>query len=248
MINKTPGREAFPTDMFFQHSKVLERAGNFNKKYKNGSITALPIVETIQGDLASVIPSNLISITDGQIFTSKDKYNNGQFPAIDIGLSVSRTGSSVQNPITKFASKDLRSKYLDLYEIKKFADMSIEVNSNLKKQFADFKALNTIIYQFGFDLYKPSQILILSRMFWNNLLAKIEDNKNFTKAFKNYCKKDKGAKMIIDKIENEDYKDNLDYLDQGIKAIFNPLIKVASNNFTSTISKKEYQNLIEGKN
>lgn len=136
-IGKNPGREAYPTDIFYQHSRLLERAGRFNAKYKNGSITCLPIVETVQGDIASLIPSNVISITDGQIFTSSDLFNEGKFPAINIGLSVSRTGSAVQSKGLKFASRGLKTEYSALFEIKKFSDMSIDISDELKGKISD---------------------------------------------------------------------------------------------------------------
>ncbi|GFS14438.1 ATP synthase subunit alpha [Elysia marginata] len=133
-IGKSPGREAYPTDIFYEHSSLLERAGKFDSSRKNGSITALPIVETVQGDIASIIPSNIISITDGQIFTNTEQFNNGNYPAIDIPLSVSRTGSSVQSPRIKEASKTLKADYAKLSEIKKFSEMAIEVTPELDKK------------------------------------------------------------------------------------------------------------------
>lgn len=118
LLNKTPGREAYPGDVFYLHSRLLERAVRLNKKNGNGSITALPVIETQQQDLVAYIPTNVISITDGQIFLMTDLFNAGYKPAIDYGLSVSRVGSAAQ--IAKM-KKVVGSLKLDLAQYKEFA-------------------------------------------------------------------------------------------------------------------------------
>ncbi len=118
LLNKTPGREAYPGDVFYLHSRLLERAVRLNKQNGNGSITALPVIETQQQDLVAYIPTNVISITDGQIFLMTDLFNAGYKPAIDYGLSVSRVGSSAQ--IAKM-KKVVGSLKLDLAQYKEFA-------------------------------------------------------------------------------------------------------------------------------
>lgn len=106
ILRRPPGREAYPGDIFYIHSRLLERAGQLNKNKGGGSVTALPVVETKAGDISSYIPTNVISITDGQVFLSLELINKGQRPAISLGLSVSRVGSSAQYPaITDLAKK-----------------------------------------------------------------------------------------------------------------------------------------------
>lgn len=101
LLRRPPGREAFPGDIFYQHSYLLERSSQLSDETGGGSITALPIIETQAGDISAYIPTNVISITDGQIFVRDNLFNSGQKPAIDIGLSVSRVGSAAQSKLMK---------------------------------------------------------------------------------------------------------------------------------------------------
>src|ERR1700750_784071 len=101
LLRRPPGREAYPGDVFYLHSRLLERAAKLNEDYGAGSLTALPIIETQAGDLTAYIPTNVISITDGQIFLERELFYKGIRPAINIGLSVSRVGSAAQNPLMK---------------------------------------------------------------------------------------------------------------------------------------------------
>jgi proton translocating ATP synthase F1 alpha subunit len=101
LLRRPPGREAYPGDVFYLHSRLLERAAKLNEDYGSGSLTALPIIETQAGDLTAYIPTNVISITDGQIFLERELFYKGIRPAINVGLSVSRVGSAAQNPLIK---------------------------------------------------------------------------------------------------------------------------------------------------
>ncbi|UYT10309.1 F0F1 ATP synthase subunit alpha [Lactococcus garvieae] len=123
LLSRVPGREAYPGDTFYIHSSLLERAGQLNKDNGGGSITALPIIETLADDVASYIPSNVISITDGQIFLRSNLFASGQKPAVDVGISVSRVGSDAQLPLVKSLSKGLNlilSQYAELKELMMF--------------------------------------------------------------------------------------------------------------------------------
>jgi F-type H+-transporting ATPase subunit alpha len=111
ILRRPPGREAFPGDVFYVHSKLLERASQLNKNKGGGSVTALPVIETKAGDISSYIPTNVISITDGQVFLSLELINKGIRPAVSIGLSVSRVGSSAQYPAMNNLSRQLKSDY-----------------------------------------------------------------------------------------------------------------------------------------
>lgn len=242
-IGKNPGREAFPTDVFYQHSRLLERSGRFNKKYKNGSITALPIVQTVQGDVASLIPSNIISITDGQIFTSVDMFNKGEFPAIDVGMSVSRTGSAVQSKFIKGISKDLKATYSSLFDVKKFADMSIDISEELKNKVEDWFGINNVLIQFGNKGYSQEEMLILVTLFKMKSMGKIKDRTKFSVAFENYNDKNKGPKELIKRIKKGVYHSDEEKLRKDIKAVYIPLVKIASGIKNDIISEKEYNKL-----
>ena len=245
-IGRSPGREAYPTDIFFQHSSLLEKAGKFNvKKYKGGSITALPIVETVQGDIASLIPSNVISITDGQIFTSAQMFNSGELPAINIGLSVSRTGSSVQSKMIRKASKNLMSDYSMLSEIKKFSDMSIDISDELEKKLEKWAGLNNALLQYGNTPYSRAIIVIMVELYRAGALGRLKDPKKFSLVLRHFIEKDKLANKIADEIQNEKITDKR--LDSAMKALFIPLAKTASGVHGQLFSEKEIEDLKGGK-
>ena len=128
LLRRPPGREAYPGDVFFLHSRLLERAAKLSEERGGGSITALPIIETQAGDISAYIPTNVISITDGQIFLQADQFNAGQRPAVDPGLSVSRVGSSAQNKAMKKVSGKLKMHLAKYEEIKAFAQFSSELD------------------------------------------------------------------------------------------------------------------------
>ncbi len=130
LVGLSPGREAFPGDVFFMHSRLLENAGKFNHFLGNGSITAVPIVETQDGDISGYIPTNVISITDGQIYTSRSLFNKGIIPAIDIPLSVSRVGSAAQTTGMALASSGLKTSYVNYNEQMKLNSFGLDLNSN----------------------------------------------------------------------------------------------------------------------
>jgi F-type H+-transporting ATPase subunit alpha len=133
LLRRPPGREAFPGDVFYLHSRLLERAARLNEKYGGGSLTALPIIETQQGDISAYIPTNVISITDGQIFLELDLFNAGVRPAINVGISVSRVGSSAQTKAMKQVAGRLK---LDLAQYRELAAFS-QFGSDLDKTTRD---------------------------------------------------------------------------------------------------------------
>ena len=130
LLKRSPGREAYPGDVFYLHSRLLERACKLNEKYGGGSITALPIVETQSGDISAYIPTNVISITDGQIFLVTDLFNAGQRPAIDSGLSVSRVGGAAQFKATKQVAKSLKIDLASFLEMKSFAQFGSDLDKS----------------------------------------------------------------------------------------------------------------------
>lgn len=121
LLRRSPGREAYPGDIFYLHSRLLERSCKLSKELGGGSITALPIVETQSGDISAYIPTNIISITDGQLFLNTNMFNSGLRPAIDSGLSVSRVGSSAQTKVMKSVSKNLRMQLASYHEMLDFS-------------------------------------------------------------------------------------------------------------------------------
>src|SRR5579883_627085 len=133
LLRRPPGREAYPGDVFYLHSRLLERAGRLNKDYGNGSLTALPVIETQANDVSAYIPTNVISITDGQIYLESDLFNAGQRPALNVGISVSRVGSSAQIKAMKKVAGRLK---LDLAQFRELA-ASAQFGSDLDKATRD---------------------------------------------------------------------------------------------------------------
>lgn len=133
ILRRPAGREAYPGDIFYLHSRLLERACRLNKKYGGGSLTALPIIETLEGDLSSYIPTNVISITDGQIYLETDLFNAGVRPAINVGLSVSRVGANAQTKAIKSVSGKLKLDLAQYREMAAFSQFESELDEETKK-------------------------------------------------------------------------------------------------------------------
>ncbi len=136
LIRRPPGREAYPGDVFYLHSRLLERAACVNKDYGGGSITALPIIETQAGDVSAYIPTNVISITDGQIFLETELFHSGIMPAINPGISVSRVGGSAQLKAMKKVAGELKLLYAQYLELKSFAQFGSDLDADTKNRLA----------------------------------------------------------------------------------------------------------------
>jgi F-type H+-transporting ATPase subunit alpha len=134
IIRRPPGREAYPGDVFYLHSRLLERAARLNKDYGGGSLTALPIIETKANDVSAYIPTNLISITDGQIFLESDLFNAGQRPAVNTGISVSRVGSSAQTAAMKQVAGSLRLDLAQFRDLEAFAQFASDLDKATKER------------------------------------------------------------------------------------------------------------------
>ena len=134
LLRRPPGREAYPGDVFYLHSRLLERAAKLSDDLGGGSITALPIIETLAGDLSAYIPTNVISITDGQIFLETELFNSGVRPAINVGLSVSRVGGSAQIKAMKKIAGTLRLDLAQYRELAAFAQFGSDLDKNTKAQ------------------------------------------------------------------------------------------------------------------
>lgn len=147
LLRRPPGREAFPGDVFYLHSRLLERAAKLNQKLGGGSMTALPIIETEAGDVSAYIPTNVISITDGQIFLSKDLFNSGIKPAIDVGISVSRVGSAAQIKAMKQVAGKLKLELAQFAELEAFSQFSSDLDAATLAQLARGQRLRELLKQ-----------------------------------------------------------------------------------------------------
>ena len=147
LLHRPSGREAYPGDIFYLHSRLLERSAHLSDELGGGSMTALPIVETLGGDISSYIPTNVISITDGQIFLETDLFHEGQRPAVNAGLSVSRVGSTAQTKLMKQVSSDLRTKLAQYRELEDFTQFGTDIDSETKQMLDSGKRLMEILKQ-----------------------------------------------------------------------------------------------------
>jgi F-type H+-transporting ATPase subunit alpha len=147
LLKRPPGREAYPGDIFFIHSRLLERSANLNQKYGGGSITALPIVETQQGRISSYIPTNLISITDGQIYLDTLLFNKGIRPAIDVGKSVSRIGGKAQVEAMKVVTEKLKIDYSRFIELEMFTKFGAHIEEETAKLIRRGERLREVLKQ-----------------------------------------------------------------------------------------------------
>jgi len=147
LLRRPPGREAYPGDIFYVHSRLLERAARLSDRLGGGSITALPIVETQAGDVSAYIPTNVISITDGQIFLSADLFNSGLRPAVDVGISVSRVGSAAQKKPIKQVSGKLKLELAQFAELEAFAQFASDLDAATQSQLARGRRLRELLKQ-----------------------------------------------------------------------------------------------------
>ena len=141
LLERSPGREAYPGDVFYLHSRLLERSSRLSDELGGGSITALPIIETQAGDVSAYIPTNVISITDGQIFLESNLFNAGMRPAVNVGLSVSRVGGAAQTKAMKKASGSIRIDLAQYREMEVFTQFASDLDDATKAQLAHGKAL-----------------------------------------------------------------------------------------------------------
>ncbi len=160
LLRRSPGREAYPGDIFYLHSRLLERSCRLKDSLGGGSITALPIVETQAGDISAYIPTNVISITDGQIFLNTDLFNSGQRPAIDSGLSVSRVGSAAQTKAMKNVSANLRMELATYREMLDFARFGSDLDKSTQKILAHGSALMEVLKQKQYMPLNPAQEVV----------------------------------------------------------------------------------------
>lgn len=227
LLRRPPGREAYPGDVFYLHSRLLERACKLNKEHGGGSITALPIIETQAGDISAYIPTNVISITDGQIFLEPDLFYKGNRPAINAGLSVSRVGSSAQIKAMKKVCGRMRLEAAQFRELAAFSQFGSDLDEETSAKLERGKRLYEVFKQ---DQYQPlpvyKQILIyyaLVNSYLDNVpvdkvqefeaeLYKYADiNSDLAKIFETKSELDEETESIL-KTTIENYKQTLEYL------------------------------------
>ena len=155
LLRRPPGREAYPGDVFYLHSRLLERAARMSDEYGGGSLTALPIIETQAGDVSAYIPTNVISITDGQIYLETEMFNSGFRPAVNAGLSVSRVGGSAQIKAMKKIAAPIRVELAQYRELAAFAQFGSELDADTKERLAQGERIREILKQ---PQYKPMPV------------------------------------------------------------------------------------------
>ena len=185
LLRRPPGREAYPGDVFYLHSRLLERAAKLSDEKGGGSITALPIIETLSGDISAYIPTNVISITDGQIYLESELFFSGQRPAINVGLSVSRVGGAAQTKAMKKVAGPLRISLAQAREMAAFAQFGSDLDPNTQKQLKRGIILNEILKQSQFSPMQMDEQVIMLYLATNEKLTFLdkEDAKEYVTEF-----------------------------------------------------------------
>ena len=231
LLRRPPGREAYPGDVFYLHSRLLERAAKLNDELGAGSLTALPIIETQAGDIAAYIPTNVISITDGQIFLQTELFNSGVRPAVDSGLSVSRVGSAAQIKAMKQVSGSLKLELAQYREMQAFAKFGSDLDATTTETLAHGERLTTLLIQNQYDpMPVAHQVLSLFAAKHKFLKpVKVEDVKVYEKEMLKYMEREHAD--IIAAINEK----------QALDSELEASIKEALTAFAT-----EFKNLIEG--
>ena len=220
LLRRPPGREAYPGDVFYLHSRLLERSAKLSKEKGGGSLTALPIIETQLGDVTAYIPTNVISITDGQIYLESDLFYQGTRPAVNVGLSVSRVGSSAQTKAMKKVAGKLRLELAQFRELQTFVQFASDVDEATKSRIQKGRIITEILKQSDlapisfekqvlvlyaalngyFDKFQPDKMLEIEKKFFEyveNLSRLSEDNRGSSTA------KPSGHKDLLEKIKKD---------------------------------------------
>ncbi|MGV2826994.1 F0F1 ATP synthase subunit alpha [Myxosarcina sp. GI1(2024)] len=212
LLRRPPGREAYPGDVFYLHSRLLERAAKLNDELGGGSMTALPIIETQAGDVSAYIPTNVISITDGQIFLSTDLFNAGFRPAINAGISVSRVGSAAQTKAMKKVAGKLKLELAQFAELEAFAQFASDLDAATQNQLARGERLRQVLKQPQNSPLSVAEQVAIVYAGLNGYLDDIAVEKvpQFTQGLRDYLKTSKGKymeliaseKKLTDEVEN----------------------------------------------
>lgn len=201
LLRRPPGREAYPGDIFYLHSRLLERSAKLSKEFGGGSITALPIIETQSGDVSAYIPTNVISITDGQIFLEPDLFYKGIRPAINIGISVSRVGGTAQTKAMKKVAGKLKLDLAQFRELEAFTQFGSDLDEKTKQQIERGRRLTELTKQQQFEpMLVEDQVIILFAAI-NGLLDRVAVDKVYEVANKMLSTVKSRCKKVIDKIK-----------------------------------------------
>ena len=173
LLERSPGREAYPGDVFYLHSRLLERSAHLSDELGGGSMTALPIVETQAGDVSAYIPTNIISITDGQIFLESDLFFAGQRPAVNVGLSVSRVGGDAQTKAMKSAAGAIRLELAQYREMEVFTQFSSDLDEATRRQLMYGQGLMRLLRQSQYAPYSQHQQVVLLVAALNHIMQDI---------------------------------------------------------------------------
>jgi F-type H+-transporting ATPase subunit alpha len=230
LLRRPPGREAYPGDVFYLHSRLLERAAKYNDEHGGGSLTALPIIETQAGDVSGYIPTNVISITDGQIYLEPDLFNTGIRPAINVGISVSRVGGKAQVKAMKQVAGKLRLDLAQYRELVTFAQFGTELDKASQSQLDRGERLTEVLKQ---DQYVPlpveKQILIIyagNRGFLDEI--EVEQIKEYEEKLYAFFEKEK-AKLLKKIAEKHELNADLDEAISSALKEFNSMFKEGKN-------------------
>jgi proton translocating ATP synthase F1 alpha subunit len=228
LLRRSPGREAFPGDVFYLHSRLLERASQMSDQLGGGSLTALPVVETQGGDVSAYIPTNVISITDGQIFLETELFNEGFRPAVSVGLSVSRVGSAAQVPLMKKATGSMKLELANYREVKSFAEFGSDLDEATQKQLDSGARLTELLKQDQFVPLEVEKQIILMFSASQGALAKIalDQVKSFESMILDVLD---GQQFFLSRLRNNELNaDNL-------KGIFGVCVNLINKKLTSNV-------------
>lgn len=213
LLERAPGREAYPGDVFYLHSRLLERSAHLSEERGGGSMTALPIVETQSGDVSAYIPTNIISITDGQIFLESDLFFAGQRPAVNVGLSVSRVGGDAQTKAMKKAASTIRLDLAQYREMEVFTQFASDLDDATKAQLTYGQGLMQVLKQGQYKPYKHHEQVIILVIVLNHLLQNVQLNKinstveellnHFAEKYSDIAEEINASGVLDDKTKNE---------------------------------------------
>ena len=223
LLRRPPSREAYPGDVFYIHSRLLERAVRLNEKNGGGSITALPIIETQAGDVSAYIPTNVISITDGQIFLDTDLYNKGIFPAINVGISVSRIGGAAQTKIIKKISGTTKLDLASFYELEAFSQFANDLDDNTKQILKRGRRIVLALTQKQNAPYKLWEEVVVTWAATNGFLDNTEENQVRIKLEElvSYIQ-DNMSKLAKEILEKKELTDEIKIeIEKACKQVFN---------------------------
>ncbi len=214
LLRRPPGREAYPGDVFYLHSRLLERACNLNKEHGGGSITALPIIETQAGDISAYVPTNVISITDGQIFLETDLFYRGIRPALNVGLSVSRVGGSAQTKPMKKVAGSLKLGLAQFRELEGFAQFASDLDPETKKSIERGRRMTELLKQSQYSPESVEQQVVSIYAMSQGLYDAVDVSrvKEVERKFVEFMRASKPA--LLEKIQNGEWGEEIE---KGLK-------------------------------